>query len=187
MAVPADRPPFNDRLALRLTRAVGTMPMFYALLGWYVAWIGVNLWLGPRAFDRPWSFPLLLFLSNFLQLIWLPALSVGQNVLARGGERREQEMYRLTVQIDRIARSNAVVIESQRAVLDTLVALVQGLEGQTAEIDREVDALEARAAASTQSANLREVVTWVRTLLDLRADVDRLLAAAGIPSNSEEA
>ena len=146
----ADRASLNDRVAVFLTRVIGTMPMFYALIVWYGLWIGVNLFLGPRAFDKPWSFPTLLFASNFLQLIWLPAISVGQNVLGRAGERRDQEQFRMTQQIDQLTQEQHTMMGAQRAMLDALTALseemlrvLRAVADKTTEIDAEVDALTA--------------------------------------------
>lgn len=74
---------FNERLAYWITQKVGTMGMAYSLIGIYVLWIALNYFLGANAFDKPPNFLLLLFISNAIQLWWLPILSVGQNVSSR--------------------------------------------------------------------------------------------------------
>jgi uncharacterized membrane protein len=138
---------FNERFAVTLTRVIGTMPMFYGLILWYVIWIGANVILGPLAFDKPWSFPTLLMISNFLQLIWLPALSVGQNVLNRATERQNQRQYELVQRIDRMAGELHTMMETQAAVISSLIdlgetsiAVLKQVEAKTQEIDAEVDA-----------------------------------------------
>jgi uncharacterized membrane protein len=147
----AKRLSFNDRAAVAITRAVGSMPMFYALVGWYAGWIGLNLALGPHAFDHPWAFAELLFLSNFLQLVWLPILSVGQNVMNRYAEARAEEQFRLTAQINRFADEIRTVQQVQQAMLDTLITLseqtitvLHAVDDKAQEIDAEIDAWTAR-------------------------------------------
>ena len=147
---------FNDRLAVRMTHIIGTMPMFYSLITWYVLWIGINVALGSHAFDKPWSFSILLFLSNFLQLIWLPAISVGQNVLSRAGEAQAQRQYAMIQRIDQITQAMTDSMTAQRAMLTTLIdladtstALLKAVEAKTQEIDAEVDALTAKEGMPT--------------------------------------
>jgi uncharacterized membrane protein len=144
----AARPSFNEQLAVRMTRIIGTMPMFYALVGWYALWIGINIILGVHAFDKPWSFPILLFISNFLQLIWLPALSVGQNVLGRASVQQAQQQYAMIEQIDTLTQELHTMMTAQRDTITALVhlnqavqAALQALTTKTDEIDAEVDTL----------------------------------------------
>ncbi len=142
---------FNERFAVAMTRVIGTMPMFYGLIAWYGLWIGLNLLLGAHAFDKPWSFPILLFISNFFQLIWLPALSVGQNVLGRVSERQAQQQYAMVQRIDRMAQELHLMMEAQATVLETLmdlsqasIAVLRQVEAKAEEIDSEVDHLTAK-------------------------------------------
>ena len=82
-----------ERFALYVTLHVGTMGVFFGLVVWNVVWMLWN-WFAPPGwrFDN-YPFPLLLFCSNFLQLIWLPLLSVGQTILSRHQEIRAEADY----------------------------------------------------------------------------------------------
>ena len=87
---------FNTRLAVRITKAFGSMPAFYVLVTWMLGWIllasgGISLF----AHD-PYPFTFLLFLSNLVQLWALPILAVGQQVLGRHGELLAEEQYQTT-------------------------------------------------------------------------------------------
>lgn len=85
-----ERLSFNERLAVKLTAAAGSMWMAYGLVAFYLVWIFVNTFLGRHAPD-PYPFPFLLFISNALQLWWLPVISVGQYVMVRQNLVRQHE------------------------------------------------------------------------------------------------
>jgi len=103
----------SDRLALWITKMAGSMPMFYGLVFWYVGWIAVNMALGKLAFD-PYPFNFLLFISNALQLIWLPVLSVGQMLSMRRDRRRMLE--------------NNQLLQNQEDTMAALLVLMQRLD-----------------------------------------------------------
>ncbi|WP_051966890.1 hypothetical protein [Kitasatospora mediocidica] len=91
----------DDTLAARATRAFGSMPAFY-LLTLY----------GLLPLALPSAQTTLLYWSNCVQLIALPLLMVGQNVLGRAAEQRANETH--------------------DAVLDELALLRALVAGQTA-------------------------------------------------------
>jgi len=91
-AVHADEQTLNTRLAVFLTRLVGTMPTAYVFT--FLAFVGL---LGLLGFLPPIVFLLATWLSQqFLQLVFLPILSVGQNVLSRKQELQADEMFATT-------------------------------------------------------------------------------------------
>lgn len=106
----------HERLAIHITRVSGSMTMFYALVAWYVIWCAVNS-LRAVAWD-PYPFPFLLFLSNALQLWWLPVLSVGQLVVARAVQ---AQMDRLETVVGAMAQ----VLRNQTDEHDAMVELLR--------------------------------------------------------------
>jgi uncharacterized membrane protein len=80
-----------DRLAVWITNHVGTMGFFLVIFGWTVFWLGWNL-LAPPAwqFDPPMGFVFWLFLSNLIQILLMPLIMVGQNVIGRHAEARAE-------------------------------------------------------------------------------------------------
>lgn len=85
---------FNQRLAVLITRWFGSMTMFYILFIWMFGWMflatqGVGFLKGD-----PYPFTFLLFLSNIVQLLALPILAVGQQVLSQASERQAHQTYR---------------------------------------------------------------------------------------------
>jgi uncharacterized membrane protein len=80
-----------DRLAVWITNHVGTMGFFLLIFFWTVAWLGWNF-LAPAElqFDSPMGFVFWLFLSNLFQILLMPLIMVGQNVIGRHAEARAE-------------------------------------------------------------------------------------------------
>jgi len=87
-----------DRLAVWITTHVGTMGFFLIILVWTVAWLGWN-WLAPPAlqFDAPMGFVFWLFLSNLIQILLMPLIMVGQNVIGRHAEARAEHDLQINI------------------------------------------------------------------------------------------
>ena len=86
----------QDRIALAITTAVGTMYAVYIFVALLAGWM---LWQGmasSQPFD-PYPFAFLLFLGNIVQLLLMPLIMVGQNIQGRHAELRSDEEYRTTV------------------------------------------------------------------------------------------
>jgi hypothetical protein len=118
----------NEQLAVWLTKHTGTMLCAYIFAG-----IGVGSLVGVFTNN---TFLAALFgsiSSYFLQLVLLPILSVGQNVLSRHAELQADEQFHATMRtlhdIEQVARH----LDAQDAELlrqtDLLTSLVQRLGG----------------------------------------------------------
>ena len=91
-----------ERWAVAITRRVGSMGFFLAILIWTVLWLGWNL-LAPPAlkFDAPMSFAFWLFISNMIQILLMPLIMVGQNLQGRHSEIRAENDYNVNVKAER--------------------------------------------------------------------------------------
>jgi uncharacterized membrane protein len=87
-----------DRLAVWITTHVGTMGFFLIILVWTFAWLGWNF-LAPPAlqFDTPMGFVFWLFLSNLIQILLMPLIMVGQNVIGRHAEARAEHDLQINI------------------------------------------------------------------------------------------
>jgi uncharacterized membrane protein len=84
---------FNTRVAVALTKGVGTMWTAYIFL--VLAIIGL---FGLLGWLNPFTFLLATWISQqFLQLVLLPVIMVGQNVLGRKAELLADEQFRTTM------------------------------------------------------------------------------------------
>jgi uncharacterized membrane protein len=88
----------QDRIALAITGAIGTMYAVYLFATFMVGWMLVQVALGQAAID-PYPFAFLLFLGNIVQLLLMPLIMVGQNLQGRHAEARAEEEYRTVVKI----------------------------------------------------------------------------------------
>jgi uncharacterized membrane protein len=84
---------FQDRLALVITGAVGTMYAVYVFGLFMAAWMIFQIVSGKSAFD-PFPFAFLLFMGNIVQLLLMPLIMVGQNLQGRHTEVRSEEEYK---------------------------------------------------------------------------------------------
>lgn len=85
---------FSGRLAIFITSKFGSMGSFYVLALWMIGWI-ILATLGIGFFRQdPYPFVFLLFLSNIVQLLALPVLAVGQQVLSRASDKQAEQTFK---------------------------------------------------------------------------------------------
>jgi len=84
----------NTRIAVWLTRNVGTMQCAYIFAG-----IGIGSLIGVFTHNTLLAVTCGSLSSYFLQLVLLPILSVGQNVLGRHNELMAEEQFKTTESI----------------------------------------------------------------------------------------
>ena len=90
-----------DRLAVWITTRVGTMGFFLAIVAWTVLWLGWNLAVPPGLqFDPPMAFVFWLFISNLIQILLMPLIMVGQNILGQHAEVRSEHDLEVNVKAE---------------------------------------------------------------------------------------
>lgn len=87
-----------DRFALWITKRVGTLQFFLIIAFWSWGWLLWNT-LAPKPwrFDPYPAFALWLFISNLLQILLMPLMLVGQNLLGRHSEIRAESDFKVNV------------------------------------------------------------------------------------------
>lgn len=86
---------FQDKIALSLTSAIGTMYAVYFFICFMVGWMIWQTSILAKPFD-PYPFAFLLFLGNIIQLILMPLIMVGQNLQGKHAQIRADEEYNTT-------------------------------------------------------------------------------------------
>ena len=114
-----------DWVALWITVRVGSMGCFLTIFGWTVCWLGWNV-LAPPAwqFDPPMAFVFWLFISNVIQILLMPLIMVGQNLLSRHAEGRAEHDLHVNVRAEREIEVILRHLEYQNSML---IAMVQKL------------------------------------------------------------
>lgn len=104
----------NEILATRITMLVGTIWAFYALV---IFGLTPVLWPGYEE--------QILYWSNFLQLIFLPIITVGTTIIGRDSERRaRQDHHSITREFALLRRHHREVGESLQEIQQGMQALV---------------------------------------------------------------
>jgi len=86
----------QDRMALGITSAIGTMYAVYFFAVFMLGWMIWQAYFTQKPFD-PYPFAFLLFLGNIVQLLLMPLIMVGQNIQGRHAEIRAEEEYKTTM------------------------------------------------------------------------------------------
>jgi uncharacterized membrane protein len=112
-----------DRLALWITGHVGTMGFFLIILAWTVFWLGWNL-LAPAElkFDPPMGFVFWLFLSNLIQILLMPLILVGQNLLGQHAEARAEHDLEINIKAEQEIEVILHHLEHQNEILTTMLS-----------------------------------------------------------------
>jgi uncharacterized membrane protein len=111
-----------DKLAVWITNRVGTMGFFLVIFVWTVIWLGWNL-LAPRElqFDPPMAFVFWLFMSNMIQILLMPLIMVGQNILGRHAETRAVHDLEVNVKAEQEIEVVLRHLEYQNAILIAMI------------------------------------------------------------------
>lgn len=121
-----------DKGAVWITAHVGTMGFFLTIFAWTVSWLGWNL-LAPKGlqFDPPMAFVFWLFISNVIQLLLMPLIMLGQNILGHHAEARADHDLEVNVKAEQEIEVILRHLEYQNAIL---IAMLEkfGIELDTA-------------------------------------------------------
>lgn len=90
-----------DKLAVVITRRVGSMNFFLLIFFWTICWLGYNTLMPKSArFDPFPAFVLWLFISNVIQILLMPLLLVGQNIQGADAEKRAKADFEINVKAE---------------------------------------------------------------------------------------
>jgi uncharacterized membrane protein len=116
----------QDRIALAITGAIGTMYAVYVFATFMAGWMLLQVVSGKAAFD-PFPFAFLLFLGNIVQLLLMPLIMVGQNLQSRHAEARSEEEYRTVGKIFHDNETGLAHLDAQDRELLRQTQLLIGL------------------------------------------------------------
>jgi uncharacterized membrane protein len=121
-----------DKLALWITSHVGTMGFFITIFVWTVLWLGWNL-LAPKEmqFDPPSAFVFWLFISNLIQIMLMPLIMVGQNILGRAADARSEHDLEVNIKAEREIEVVLRHLEYQNTILIAMLGKL-GLDAKGA-------------------------------------------------------
>jgi len=103
-----------EKLAILVTRRVGTMGFFLIIFSWTAFWLGWNV-LAPETlrFDPYPAFVTWLFISNMIQILLMPLIMVGQNLRAAHSEKRAAVDLEINLKAEREIETILQHLENQ--------------------------------------------------------------------------
>ncbi|MDP9265314.1 MAG: hypothetical protein M3O91_04230 [Chloroflexota bacterium] len=105
---------FNAAMAVTITKIVGTMYCAYAFT--VIALVAL-----PAAIQQGSPTVLVNWLSsNFLQLVLLPIILVGQNVISTAQDARAEADHETLTALHQMAKQEIEILEGQNMILDML-------------------------------------------------------------------
>ena len=110
----------QDRIALLITGAIGTMYAVYIFALFIALWMLWQSRLDPHPFD-PFPFVFLLFLGNIVQLLLMPLIMVGQNIQGKHAELRSQHDFETDQKAEKEIEAILEHLEKQDRMLQQIL------------------------------------------------------------------
>lgn len=114
-----------DKLALWITKNVGTMGFFFFIFIWTAGWLTWNA-MAPREvrFDPYPAFVLWLFISNMIQIFLMPLIMIGQNLQSSHAEVRAEADFEVNTKAEIEIETVLMHLENQnRMIMEILKKL----------------------------------------------------------------
>ena len=107
-----------EKFAVAITDRIGTMGFFFIILIWTVLWLLWNT-LTPVKFnfDPLPAFVLWVFISNMLQLFFLPLIMISQNLQERHAEMRAENDFEINLKAEKEIETILENLEKQEAIV----------------------------------------------------------------------
>ncbi|MBA3732996.1 DUF1003 domain-containing protein [Patescibacteria group bacterium] len=107
-----------EKFAVWVTDNIGTMGFFFFILAFNILWILWNVF-APRefVFDSSWSFLVLLFINNILQILFMPLIMVGQNLQGRHSEARAEADFEVNTKAEKEIETILLHLENQNDLI----------------------------------------------------------------------
>ena len=107
-----------ERLALFVTRHIGTMGFFLLIFSWTALWLGWNIFAPPVwRFDPYPAFVLWLFISNMIQILLMPLIMIGQNLQGKNSEARAEADFDVNVRAEQEIETILQHLENQNELI----------------------------------------------------------------------
>jgi uncharacterized membrane protein len=118
-----------DKLALWITKHVGSMGFFIIIFSWTMGWLSWNT-LAPSQlrFDPFPAFVLWLFISNMIQIFLMPLIMIGQNLQSRHSELRAEQDFFINKKSETEIETILMHLENQNDLMLQILKNVQKSE-----------------------------------------------------------
>ncbi len=115
-----------EKFAVWITEGIGSMGFFCIIFIWTLIWLSWNLFAPSQfQFDPYPAFVLWLFISNVIQMFFLPLIMVGQNLQGRYAEARAEEDFKINTKAEREVEVILMHLEKQEKVLNQIISRLE--------------------------------------------------------------
>ncbi|MEK7114633.1 MAG: DUF1003 domain-containing protein [Patescibacteria group bacterium] len=116
-----------ERFAVWITEHIGTMGFFLIILVWTILWFFWNVFAPSEfRFDPFPAFALWLFISNMIQLFFLPLIMIGQNLQNRHAELRAENDFEINLKAEREIEAILINLEKQEEMISKILERLPG-------------------------------------------------------------
>lgn len=116
-----------ERFAVWITDRIGTMGFFFIILIWTGFWLLWNVFAPSEfRFDPFPAFALWLFISNMIQLFFLPLIMIGQNLQNRHAELRAENDFEINLKAEREIEAILINLEKQEEMISKILERLPG-------------------------------------------------------------
>lgn len=115
-----------DKIALWITKRVGSMGFFVIIFIWTVVWLGWNIFAPKNLRYDPFpGFVLWLFMSNMIQLFLMPLIMIGQNVDSKQSDLRAEVDLKINAQAEIEIETILLHLERQNKIMMRLLQHIE--------------------------------------------------------------
>ncbi len=107
-----------NKLALWITKHVGTMGFFFVIFVWTASWLGWNSFAPKEyCFDPFPAFVMWLFISNMIQIFLMPLIMIGQNLQSEHAEVRAEADFEVNTKAELEIETILMHLENQNKII----------------------------------------------------------------------
>ncbi|MEK7162969.1 MAG: DUF1003 domain-containing protein [Patescibacteria group bacterium] len=111
-----------EKFAVWITDHIGTMGFFIIILIWTALWLLWNIFAPSEFHFDPFpAFVLWLFISNMIQLFFMPLIMVGQNLQGRHAELRAENDFEINLKAEREIEAILINLEKQEEMISKIL------------------------------------------------------------------
>jgi len=114
----------HERIAMWISQRIGVMYFVYILVALITLWITINMALslsGHTPFDKPFGFPVLLMISNSIQLLIPMFILVSQNIQEKRAKALADQEYRVAKRTENEAKQIFQYLREMTGKLDVVL------------------------------------------------------------------
>ena len=111
-----------EKFAVWITEHIGTMGFFFIIFVWTVLWFFWNIFAPSEFHFDPFpAFALWLFISNTIQLFFLPLIMIGQNLQNRHAELRAENDFEINLKAEREIEAILINFKKQEEMISKIL------------------------------------------------------------------